>query len=92
MRLPQLYQPRESLSRGLCIPRSDSPVQRWAGLNSEDCKRIVTTPSLQTDVNNDNNPIQEMEKYMHNILEDDDPETVKFKDEYNEALIRNKEV
>ena len=36
VRLPQLYQPPESLSRGLCIPRSDSPVQRWAGFNSEE--------------------------------------------------------
>ena len=29
---------------------------------------------------------------MHNILEDDDPETIDCKDEYNEALIQNKEV
>ena len=36
VRLPQLYQPLESLSRGLCIPRSDSPVQRWNGFNSEE--------------------------------------------------------
>ena len=33
-----------------------------------------------------------MEKYMHKILEDDDPDTIECKDEYNEALIHNKEV
>ena len=29
---------------------------------------------------------------MHNILEDNDPDTIECKDEYNEALIHNKEV
>ena len=30
-----------------------------------------------------------MEKYIHNILEDDDPDTVESKDRYNAVLINN---
>ena len=33
-----------------------------------------------------------MENYMHNILEYDDPDIIECKEEYNEALIHNKEV
>ena len=33
-----------------------------------------------------------MEKYIHNILEDDGPDTIECKEEYNEALINKTEV
>ena len=32
-----------------------------------------------------------MEKYIHNILENDDPDIIECKDEYNETLINNAE-
>ena len=47
----------------------------------QDCERIFIAPSLQTDVSNGDNPNQEMEKYIHDILQDDDPETIDHKDE-----------
>ena len=33
-----------------------------------------------------------MEQYVHTILDDDDPDIIEGKDNYNEALINNKEV
>ena len=108
--MPLLYQ--SPSSEGCCIPRSDSPIQRWAGFNSEeeltkflqniipshsedeckDCERIVTTPSLQTELSLSDNPLEEMEQYVHTVLDDDDPDIIECKDIYNQALIHNKEV
>ena len=110
VKLPPLYQ--SPLSEGCCIPRSDSPIQRWAGFDSEekltkflqnvvpsrnkkeceDYERIVTAPSLQTELSHGDDPLEDMDQYIHTILDNDDPDIIECKDEYNEALIYNKEV
>ena len=58
----------------------------------KDCERIVTAPSLQTELSLGDDPIEDMEQYIHTILNDDDPDIIECKDKYNEALIHNKEV
>ena len=62
--------------------------QRWL----QDCERIITAPSLQTEDSLANNPLEDIEKYMHNILEDNDPDTIECRDKYKEALTQYKEV
>ena len=57
--------------------------------NCKDCERIVIAPGLVNENNLIHDPLQDMEKYLHNILEDNDPDTVDCKDRYNDALMKN---
>ena len=61
--------------------------------NEDECKdwdRIVTALSLQTELSPGENPIEDVEQYVHTILNDDDPDIIECKDKYNKALINNK--
>ena len=73
---------------------------RYMGENglpmSDECRRILyeTTPaSLEVDVTESNKDvINDIGKYIHHILEDDDTETVKSKQAFNAALITSAEM
>ena len=58
----------------------------------KDCERIVTAPSLKTEESLRDDPIEDIEQYIHTILDSDDQDIIECKDNYNEALIHNKEV
>ena len=53
--------------------------------NCKDCKRIITSLYLAKESNPVQDLFKDMEKYLHNILEDDDPDTVRCKDDNNNA-------
>ena len=44
----------------------------------EDCDRINTAPFLENEMTSAD-PITDMEKYLHKILDTDDPETIELK-------------
>ena len=48
--------------------------------NCKECKRIVTAPSLPNENNVVHDPLHDMEKFLHNILEDNNTDTVYCKD------------
>ena len=56
----------------------------------KDCERITTAPSLQTELSLSEDPLEDIEQYIHTIFDDDDPDIIECKDNYNEALIHNK--
>ena len=58
----------------------------------KDCDRIVPASSLQTELSLGDNLTGDMEQLIHTILDNDDSDIIECKDNYNEALIHNKEV
>ena len=54
----------------------------------EDCERINTAPFLENEMTS-TDQITDMEKYLHKILDSDDPETMESKCDHNNALINN---
>ena len=52
----------------------------------EDCARINTALFLENEMTS-TDPITDMEKYLHKILDSDDPETMESKCDHNNALI-----
>ena len=58
----------------------------------KDCDRIVTAPSLQTELSLGDDLTGDIEQLVHTIQDDDDPDTIKCKDNYNKALLHNMEV
>ena len=54
--------------------------------------KTVTAPSLQTELSLGDNLIGDIEQLVHTIQDANDPDTIECKDNYNEALIHNKEV
>ena len=58
----------------------------------KDCNRIVTAPSLQTELSLGDNLTGDIEQLVHTIQDDDDPDTIECKNNYNEAQLHNMEV
>ena len=58
----------------------------------KDCDRNVPASSLQTELSLGDDLTGDMEQLIHTILDDDDPDIIECKNNYNEALIHNKEV
>merc|ERR1712240_713050 len=54
----------------------------------DDCNRIKSSPYIASD----NNPIKEMERYIHKITDADDSETIESKLDHNSALMNNTEL
>ena len=54
----------------------------------DDCDRVKSTPFLESDTNHPD-PIKEMERYIHNITDSDDKDTMESKHDHNSALINN---
>ena len=90
VKLPQIFQRTPSpSSRGHFVPKFNGPEQGWVSFNNiirehnkwdcKDCERIVKAPSLPIENNVVHDPLEDMEKYLHNILEDDDLDTVDCK-------------
>ena len=61
----------------------------------DDCKDCENTTAQKLNTEEStvvDDPIEDIEKFVHIILDSDDQEDIEYKDNYNEALIHNKEV
>ena len=62
--------------------------QEWWGC--WDCKRILDSPHLATVTSPPDSPerfsLTDIERYVHDILEEDDKETMEAKEAFNQAL------
>ena len=101
--LPQLYQPPGS--EGVCVPPYDEPPEPWCGFGSQDklmdflADKIPSYEEEEQSVTNtiklaereikSPDPIKDMEKYIHTVLDSDDEEDKKRKLEHNTALAIN---
>ena len=57
----------------------------------KDCKdgdRMNTAPFLENEITRAD-PITDMENYLHTILDNNDPETMKYKCDHNDELMNN---
>ena len=99
--LPQL--PQTPCPKGVCYPPYDEPTEPWCGFGSEEemwnffSERIPTyeehsvanTEKLVEKETKSQSPIEDMERYIHTVLDSDDDEAKKCKLEHNTALAIN---
>merc|ERR1711867_211761 len=101
--LPQLHQ--TPCPRGVCVPPYDEPPEPWCGFGSEDQlmdfladkipfyeeeeQSVTKTIKLVEREIKTPDPIKDMEKYIHTVLDSDDEEAKKCKLEHNTALTIN---
>ena len=57
----------------------------------DDCDRVKSSPYIASDTNH-SDPIKEMERYIHNITDADDSDTIESKLDHNSALMNNTEL
>ena len=72
-------------------PPCDRPPDPWLGLSLQQ-KLIptITNPGVKEEENSD--PIEDMGKYIHTILDSDDEDARQCKKDYNTALAMNTKV
>ena len=80
--LPQLEQ--TPCPRGVCVPPYDEPPEPWCGFGSQDqlmCEEeehsVTNTIKLVERETKTPDPIKDMEKYIHTVLDSDDEEAKK---------------
>ena len=102
--LPQL--PQTPCPKGVCVPPYDEPPEPWCGFGSENelmdflseripmCEEhsVTNTAKLVERETKTQDPIKDMEKYIHTVLDSDDEEAIKCKLEHNTALAMNTQV
>ena len=67
--------------------------QNWWGC--QDCKRILDSPHISDDhqlESNEPDSLTDIGQYVHDIVDDDDEDTVEAKDAFNQALITSTEL
>ena len=57
----------------------------------DDCDRVKLSPYIASNTNH-SDPIKEMERYIHNITDADDLDTIESKHDHNSALMNNTEL
>ena len=57
----------------------------------DDCDRVKSSPYIDSETNH-SDPIKEMERYIHNITDADDLDTIESKHDHNSALMNNTEL